>query len=673
MNVRMPVLRWRRRARVLLAGCAAAFVAATPPLAGAYASPDAATPGPPAAPPSGRIFLVAQNPWTVNGQDLVLHLRVDDSDPADSLEVAVTLCAKVNTRSEFALTLQPRAPCNPISVVNPRLSDLPVGADGSVELTMPVKDKVATPGVYPARVELRQRKGSEIDHFVTHVISVPATPDAKLSVGLILPVDGGVNVSKTGAPQLASGAADAVATVTTAVADHPSVPLTLVPTPAVLQQLAASTRSQDPATVDALAQQANGLRQIIAGPFVPISLPALNAGGLGSEEAAQTVRGAEALEETLKTRPDPRTWVAFDRLDSASVAALTDRGVDRLVLPDASLQPITLSRTLTQPFTVEGRPGRRIAAASADAGLLAHFDTADQPALAAQQLLADLTVVWFDAPNVKNRAVVAMPPSDWQPDGTFLQTALDGLAASPVLAATTLDTLFTAIPPATAPRDRGPLVRALAPLPTDAVSALPVTTLRTARRKLDAFGSIVDRDTPQATELYDDLERSLLVAESSSLHPKERLSATEAVEKRIDRQLALVHMPAARSVTLTARQGEIPVTVLSDAPFPVHVTIQLQSDKLRFPNGDQVELPPLSRRVTTLRVTVQARTSGSFPLRVTVRTPSGAVLSQSRITVRSTATSGVGVVLSVGAGAFLFLWWLRHARHGRRARRLVPA
>jgi hypothetical protein len=69
---------------------------------------------------------------------------------------------------------------------------------------------------------------------------------------------------------------------------------------------------------------------------------------------------------------------------------------------------------------------------------------------------------------------------------------------------------------------------------------------------------------------------------------------------------------------------------------------------------------------------VQSRTSGSFPLRVTVRTPSGAVLSQSRISVRSTATSGVGVVLSVGAGAFLFLWWLRQFRHGRRARALVP-
>src|SRR5205814_5828235 len=137
-------------------------------------------------------------------------------------------------------------------------------------------------------------------------------------------------------------------------------------------------------------------------------------------------------------------------------------------------------------------------------------------------------------------------------------------------------------------------------------------------------------------------------SEAADLRGRDRLDAVEAVNRRLDRALRQVHTPSSRSFTLTARQGEIPLTVLNDAPFPVHVVVQLQSDKLRFPNGDRIELPALSRRVTTVRVTVQARTSGAFPLRVTLRTDSGTVLGQSRITVRSTATSGVGVILSVG-------------------------
>jgi hypothetical protein len=55
-----------------------------------------------------------------------------------------------------------------------------------------------------------------------------------------------------------------------------------------------------------------------------------------------------------------------------------------------------------------------------------------------------------------------------------------------------------------------------------------------------------------------------------------------------------------------------------------------------------------------------------------VETPSGEVLARSTDTVRSTAIGGVAVVLMVGAVLFLAVWWVRNARHGRRARRLVP-
>ena len=59
---------------------------------------------------------------------------------------------------------------------------------------------------------------------------------------------------------------------------------------------------------------------------------------------------------------------------------------------------------------------------------------------------------------------------------------------------------------------------------------------------------------------------------------------------------------------------------------------------------------------------------------ITVTSPNGQLMvSRSRLTIRSTVVSGVGALLTGGAGAFLLAWWgndLRRAR--RRARELGP-
>jgi hypothetical protein len=60
-------------------------------------------------------------------------------------------------------------------------------------------------------------------------------------------------------------------------------------------------------------------------------------------------------------------------------------------------------------------------------------------------------------------------------------------------------------------------------------------------------------------------------------------------------------------------------------------------------------------------------------LALELATPSGSEeIAAGTDTVRSTAISDVGLVLMVSAALFLAVWWARNARHGRRARRLVP-
>src|SRR5204863_3155401 len=123
-------------------------------------------------------------------------------------------------------------------------------------------------------------------------------------------------------------------------------------------------------------------------------------------------------------------------------------------------------------------------------------------------------------------------------------------------------------------------------------------------------------------DLLDGLARSLLLAESADLHPRQRDNAVEAMEHRITQQLALVRLSNTSSIRLTARSGEIPVTVISEAPYPVHVVVRLQSDKLLFPHGAERPVD-INRRNTTSTFTVDARTSGAFPVRVTLLSPSG--------------------------------------------------
>jgi hypothetical protein len=134
-------------------------------------------------------------------------------------------------------------------------------------------------------------------------------------------------------------------------------------------------------------------------------------------------------------------------------------------------------------------------------------------------------------------------------------------------------------------------------------------------------------------------------------------------------------VPASRSITLTAREGEIPVTVLNETGYAMHVQVRLSSDQLRFPGGARaaVQTVDLTHRNTTARFRVQARTSGSFPIRIELVSPDGRLtVGTSRLVVRSTAASGVGVVLSLGAACFLLVWWARHAMRARRRVR-VPA
>lgn len=629
--------------------------------------------------PTARLRLASQTSWVGPGQEFVLRVAVDGTFDRADTELALSVFRRVASRSEYAQTLEDRLRGSPLNVASTLLADLTPDAGGAMVIRLPLQDPLQPPdparlrlrdeGVYPVRVEVRRTGGGAVlARLVTHLVyaSPPQEDGEKLRLALVVPLHGPPALQPDGTRSLAHEEVGRLHGIAAALEAHPDVPLTIKPTPETLQALA-TANGQGREAVDALRRAVTG-RQVAASTYVPVSLPQLAGDQLAEEAAAQQDRGTAVVDEVLGVKPDARTAVVEDGLDDSALQRLREQQVDRLVVPDATLSPVDQPVTLAQPFELETRQVRRPVALAADTALGAHFDARDEPVLAAHHLLADLAVLYFDRPG-RSRGVVALPSRASVVDRAFLDTVLDGLANGPIVTGATVDDVFAAVPLATAARGDTLRRTPVAVGAPQAGAVLPAARLVSARATLQSFAAMLDADNA----LDDAIEEMLLVAQSVDLRGRGRAGYIDGAERRIADQLALLRVPVGRTITLTARRGEIPVTLLNEADYPVHVDVRVTSDKLGFPDGATRRVE-LARRNTTERFSVEARASGAFPLRVSLVSPDGRlVAAESRFTVRSTAVSGVGLVLTAGALVVLLAWWGRHHVRGRRNRRLVSS
>ncbi|MBV8160214.1 MAG: hypothetical protein JO265_04760 [Acidimicrobiia bacterium] len=661
----------RRRTGALLVA-AAAFV----PALGTPANPAAA-----ATPPTPTITLTSQTPWVQPGGTLRLGLHVDGVKDPSSVELVLDTYARLTSRSAFAQTVQERPVGALLDVTSTPLNDLGVDPNGNFTATLSFQDPtlprepgrllLSQDGVYPLRVELRERGGGAVlDRFTTHIPYVPATrAGPKLDLSWIVPVHAPPTIRPDGSRKMAN--ARDLQTLTQAL-EATSVPLVIAPTPETTEALAATSDSAAVAALTSL-RRAAARHQVVTGPYVPTNLPQLIAGGLESEADAEVQRGNAILTQALKVPIDATTWVTEEPLDDASVGRLADLGVTQVAMPESSLTPLQSRLTLARTYLVDAHQNRPQQAVSIDPGLAAHFRNDGNPVLLAHQFLADLAILYYDQPGGVQRGVVAFTPRGWRPDRTFLDTAMAGLTDNPVIEPVTLSNLFAGVDELRA-GNGAPLVRKLVGPPHNI--SLPTTAIRSARQRVNTFRSIVDDDNPA----YTLVDEQLLAGSSADLRSSRQRTYASGAEHAVDQELARIQTPGG-SIRLTARGGEIPVTFRNNTGYPVHVVVTVRSDKLEFPGGAGSHPPneitrklDLVRRNETDRFPVQTRASGAFPLLVTLQSPDGSlVVSHTQITVRSTAASGVGLLLSAAAGLFLLVWWGRHLWDGRRARRLVPA
>jgi hypothetical protein len=526
-------------------------------------------------------------------------------------------------------------------------------------------------GTYPVEVQLLGPGDEVLDTVVTYLTFLTPTDFPPLDVAVVVDVSASLALQPDGSVVLDQDAIDRARERADMLGELPGIPLTVAPRPETVEALAVysdeTARIADALRVDA------AVRAPLARPFVDVDLAALQRSGLITEANAQAEGGADVVRFRLGAEPVGGFWMSGPTLGAEAARLAVQLGIDRALVPPSAVDldddadpdedgDAPAQSTPGVPRTPvrlgEGGPLGMVS----DTQLAAHL-VGDAGAVGTARFVAELTSMWLEAPSIPRGVAVVLPPDaalDPAATPAAVQALTDGQAVRPV----TLEQLVAEIPAG----GDGPETVDLAPHDvTDDLRAV-AGAVPPARRSIDGLGALID-DPALASSLH----QSLLVSTGTDTLDALRVPYVDRVNAALGSVQGAVTLPDQFRITLTSRSSSIPIRLTNASDQNLDVRVELDSDQLEFPDGS-VLTPNLPPGTTTLDVPVRVRTSGAFTMDVEVTSPDQSiVLDTSTFDIRSTAISGVGLVLSVGAGLFLAVWWAKHWRSARRSRHLMPA
>jgi hypothetical protein len=662
----------RTVARLVLAAVIA--VASTVVVAGTSAGAQTAAPA---------FVLAGQSPWTAPGGLFLLRLRATNVAPGS--EVALTVHDSLQSRTAFDESVNGGSLPPTRELTKLPFDTLPTDAATGDRLVLLRTEQLATGGVYPLEVDLRSAGDESVARFVTHVVVPDLAADGSLAVGQPLhvawvwplradPAYVADPVSFINPSTLADLATTGrLGRQAQQLAANTDVPLTLAPSPETLD--AWSTLAQKAAAVASGAplQLSASRNQVLAGPFVPLDLPAVLDSGLSGVVNPELARGITALESFFGTHIDPSTALPGP-LDAASLTLLQNASARQLVLDGDALTPVVEQYTPAHPYkmqVVAGDDASAVTVVATDPGLEKFLAGDDPPALRAAHLLAGLALVAEEQPSLP-RGVAIANPERWDADSTFVTAVLAGLRNNPLLDPGTVSDLLAAVPVATVDGAEGgaPVYRQLEPYtaPATPVSLRQYQKAETDRNRV---ASLVGASDPASVSAADRALASSVAADWQN--PAGRMRARQllaGIRSSVDGVLHQIQVQPQTTITVTSSKAEIPIGFRNNGDQDMTVHLKLESDRLLFPDGAERDILLPHKRSTTVRVAVETRGSGTSPVQMTVTTADGLPIgATTTIKVRSSFVSGVGIFLTVGAIVFLALWWgwdirRRHKRKG---------
>ena len=551
---------------------------------------------------------------------------------------------------------------------------------GNTTLSFPISERWPAPdagtvltesGIYPVAIQATAPNGSRLDTIVTHLLRLPSvtTPTTPLALAATVVIDTPMGVAPDGTPQLSPAQLTRARDQFRLVNAAAPTPLTLAATPFLVQELLAAG--------DDSVRPESRFRQTLSRPYVAIDAGSLEAAGRGSIIDAQYSNGDAVLASAFEAAPDRKTLVLDPTVTPAALESLARSGARSLVIQSSQIRSAVVadeSATLTTRFIIESENGVAFNTMANDDTASSRLVLTNDPILGAHHALAELMMLHVEQPGPDRGAAITIPSMT---DTAALSEFLEGLASTNgassgsvgnvVLQPTTLDDLFSRTAAATT--GQRPTVRSWTS--TDPVDLGVYTSLlEQAQWNLVGLRSML----PDGAELITPVERTTLASAEATLSTAARVAVIDNAGAQERAITGAITLPSSQRVTLTSRSGRIPLVVTNALPVTAMVRVKVSSPKLEFPEGTVVELALAPSNTTRTDIAVTTRASGAFPLDVEISSSGGGLpVTGSRIDVRSTAISGFGLLLSVGAGLFLLVWWARHFRHTRRARALIAA
>ncbi|MDQ1382735.1 MAG: hypothetical protein QOG65_114 [Actinomycetota bacterium] len=690
-----PTSRQQIRGRHLGTVVAAiAVLAATLVLAGAPGASDAhaqetTTTVPGEKPVPVGLTLLSQSPWVPLRQTFTMRLHIDEPALAarPGAAIAVRIDQSKDSRSGFDAVIDKGDPGATLYVPNQiSVASLQPDRQGNVSITFGLSNSGVQPtiginhtGVYPVEVQL-VNTGVASASFVTWLVVVDSRAERpiekKLSVAFVLPavadpikLPDGTDDPKVVAEMRSGGRLDQISQLLARAKDL-RISVVLGPETAEAwkrlgQRYPAAKASF--ARVRAAALRSN--TEVLPTPYVPIDAASLEASGLGRYLTTQYDEGQSALRAALGRTPSRAAQSAFidpAPTSDAVVNELRQRLVDRVGVREQALIPVEHPFTPAEAFVLDttGGDSRGVATAPFVEKL---FNGRDSSALRAERVIAALAEIAYETPSIA-RGIVIAPPQRWRPDLKTMNTVIDALRTLPLVQTVTLDEMFATISDeqalgASVQRRLVPAVAAPTP-----VSPLEYTN---TENELLAYSDVVGAKDPVVVNG----RSALLTALSTSISPERAHRELAKIDAAVRAFTSGVTADEKR-ITLTSRRADVPLSFENNLKpaRDVAIRVHLDSPKLAFPKGaDQIRT--LKPGNNTIRFTVEARASGTFPMTISVTSPNGQLAfgAPVRVSVRSAVFGGWAVGVTIAAVVFLAGWWLNHFRRTRRNRRIASA
>lgn len=691
---------------VLVPTVVMALGAAWPVMAGAQTDPSAQTDPGVQTDGTPYVQIIEQPAWIP--PDGELSLTVVSSGPGDvGASVAVRIHGAVDDPADLAAVVDPGAPSSDTPMTRPDLATPVLARAGTIPATAadqeqrltvsitsgadddPTTIRLRAPGVHPIVVELRTPGGEVLAEDRSVITRLP-TSDELASDGpvgprlaLVAAFDLPLALRPDRSHQVAGTDIDRLSRVAGLLRTLDGRPVAVAAVPDTLLALDEAGDTRANAVLEELLRPGAD-RDVLPQGVVPAATQALVDADLALLAAASIREGARTTDRFVTGRLLTRWWADGDGMGGGGIELLGSLGFDRFLLTTEQVESVgpTTGDDTSDPVGsvashVDGRP-RPLTVVDADgAGGRA------LPESIGGAVFDGRTGAWLLDPAIANGAgteaftvaeLVLRAPSgtplvvrvDEVPDGSRLAVLADALADPegplPLLGLDDLDDLNDLDDPDELDPDprsgRDPLVLA----GPQVNLSLVAERVRSAVESVDRFASLAEAVPLDGAErdAASGLRHQIFAAVGARPDPALRIAHLDAVDAATATAFGNVHLAGRVDINLTSRRGTIPLAIENENAFPIRVTLAARSDRLAFPDGDEIvlDIAPGENRID---LAVEALASGSVPVFVELRSPDGGrLLDEQQLNVRSTAISGVGLALSVGALVVLAVWWLRN-------------